>query len=69
MSTPDPLDNLQAAIDRMTTAQARIEHIVRLGMDAIILLDRCYDEGDLPPDLAVDVGDLLLRLGNIRQPS
>jgi len=65
MSTPDPLDNLQAAIDRMTTAQARIEHLFRMSVDAIDLLERCFDEGDLPPDLAVDVGTLLLRISDL----
>jgi len=39
-------------------------HVARLCTDALRLLDRCYEEGDLPDDLSVDVGTLLLRISN-----
>jgi hypothetical protein len=44
----------------------KIQHLIRLNLDAVDLLRRCFDEGELPPDLCVDVGTLLLRLDQAR---
>ena len=46
----------------------RLVHVARLGSDSMTLLLRCWDEGDLPPDLAVDVGNFLLRIQNTKVP-
>jgi len=58
-------DDLQTTIDQLSKSTARIEHLLRMSVDAIDLLERCFDEGDLPPDLAVDVGTLLLRISDL----
>jgi len=47
--------------DEFTATLARAEHLLRLGTDALELLERCYEECDMDPDLSVDVGTLLIR--------
>ena len=46
---------------------ARAEHLLRLGTDAIELLERCYEECEMDPDLSIDVGTLLIRAQQIAQ--
>ena len=47
--------------EEFTATLARAEHLLRLGTDAIDLLEQCYEECDMDPDLSVDVGTLLIR--------
>ena len=58
MSDDDALEDLKLHM-------AKAEHLMRLGCDAIGLLERTYMDGDLPPDLAVEVGNFLLRIMNM----
>lgn len=51
--------------DEFDRTLARAEHLLRLGTDAIVLLERCYEECDMDPDLSVDVGTLLIRAQQI----
>ena len=62
----DAKQSVIAAADALEIQFARMEHLARLGADAVTLLDRCYQECEMEPDLAVDVGNLLLRIDNMK---
>jgi hypothetical protein len=55
----DPIEKLDKAI-------ARAEFLMMLGGDAVMLLARCSEEADMPPELCEDVNTLLLRVANLK---
>lgn len=46
-------------------AMNRIHHLLRLGKDSFGLLCRAFDEGDLPPDLTVEIAEHIMRVNNL----
>ena len=59
------IDQLLEVVENQTKATDRIAFLLHLGVESVDLLDRCYRECDMDPELAEDVGTHLLRITNL----